>query len=67
MYIQKYQTFRKGDVIDYIEIPDAVTAFILSKDMEKAAAKGEKIAGWIIYTVFEIVTAVLLVTAALMM
>ena len=22
MYIQKYQTFRKGDVIDYIEIPD---------------------------------------------
>lgn len=45
----------------------AVTAFILSKDMEKAAAKGEKIAGWIIYTVFEIVTAVLLVTAALMM
>ncbi len=44
-----------------------VTAFILLKDMEKAAAKGEKIAGWIIYTVFEIVTAVLLVTAALMM
>ena len=45
----------------------AVTAFILSTDMAKAAAKGEKIAGWIIYTVFEIVTAVLLVTAALMM
>ena len=45
----------------------AVTAFILSTDMEKATAKGEKIAGWIIYTVFETVTAVLLVTAALMM
>lgn len=45
----------------------AVTAFILSTDVAKAAAKGEKIAGWIIYTVFEIVTAVLLVTAALMM
>ena len=45
----------------------AVTAFISSTDMAKAAAKGEKIAGWIIYTVFEIVTAVLLVTAALMM
>lgn len=26
----------------------AVTAFILSTDMAKAAAKGEKIAGWII-------------------
>ena len=49
------------------EVLHAVTAFILSTDMAKAAAKGEKIAGWIIYTVFEIVTAVLLVTAALMM
>lgn len=45
----------------------AVTAFILSTDMAKAAAKGEKVAGWIIYTVFETVTAVLMVTAALMM
>ena len=44
----------------------AVTAFILSTDMAEAAAKGEKIAGWIVYTVFEIVTAVLLATAALM-
>lgn len=46
---------------------NAVTAFILSTDMAKAAAKGEKVEGWIIYTVFETVTAVLMVTAALMM
>lgn len=45
----------------------AIVTVILLVDMEKAAGRGDKIAGWIIYTVFEIVTAVLLMTAALMM
>ena len=39
---------------------------IISSDMAKAAAKGERIAGWSLSIAFEILTAILLVTAALM-
>ena len=39
---------------------------IISSDMAKAAAKGERIAGWSLSIVFEALTAVLLATAALM-
>ena len=39
---------------------------IISSDMAKAAAKGERIAGWSLSIVFEAFTAVLLATAALM-
>ena len=43
----------------------AVTAFILSTDMAKAAARGERIEGLSLSIAFEALTAILLATAAL--
>lgn len=39
---------------------------IISSDMAKAAARGERIAGWSLSVAFEALTAILLATAALM-